>query len=147
MTKSVNIFFQVIRIVLIILLAIIFIISTIYFIKAVDAIGDDVEQARETHYGHEIEEVNEPASSGVHHRRFDPYEDYENEDDFYYKHGGRLLTSGHHHYRITNSRYKQQHIISLIVWVVLTLFCAILSLAGILGALFLNPCLVSLLVI
>ncbi|KAH7638283.1 uncharacterized protein LOC124497131 [Dermatophagoides farinae] len=136
--------FQAIRIILVILLAIIFIISTIYFIRAIDAIGDDVDEARETHFGHEIEEN---VYESTRNSRFDPYEDYG--DDYNHqnhqhnkKKGGRLIKSGHHHYRVTNSELKQHHIISLIVWVVLTLFCAILSLAGILGAIFLNPCMV-----
>ncbi|KPM07241.1 hypothetical protein QR98_0057300 [Sarcoptes scabiei] len=143
--SKVEILFQVIRFILVILFSIIFIISTIYFIRAIDAIGDDVEEARETHFGHEIEE-NDFLGIPIN-PKFDPYEDYEANPNDRLK-IGRLVKKNrpdqlkHPHYRITNSRYKQQHIVSLIIWVVLTLFCAILSLAGVLGALFLNPCMV-----
>nr|XP_027194028.1 uncharacterized protein LOC113788772 [Dermatophagoides pteronyssinus] len=145
-TKRFEILFQSIRFILIILLVIIFIISTIYFIRAIDAIGDDIDRAGETHFGHEIEE-NIPDDDNLlvsrKNSRFDPYKD--SEDDHYRneKTGRLIKNNGHNHfYRITNSNEKHYHIISLIIWVVLTLFCSILSLVGILGAIFLNPCMV-----
>lgn len=155
--------YHIIRVILVILLGLIFLVSLIYFIKAIDAIGDDVEQARETHWGHEVEE-----SDLIGHRVLHPDEIEENtddsttdveklhnrpeeEDDFEVniKHPsvvhrdprGRLIT-GHHHFTVTKSDHKQHHIVSLIIWVVLTLFCAILSMGGIIGVFCDNACLV-----
>lgn len=150
--------YEVVRALLAILLALIFLVATIYFIKAIDAIGDDVEEARETHWGHEVEEAPFIFRPRVKH----PDEEEEEEettgnnkegteeegDDIVtvYRrpssHRGRLIT-GHHHFTVTKSQHKQHHIISLIIWVVLTLFCAILSLAGILGVFCENSCLVN----
>lgn len=132
-STPISVAFHVVRVLLVLLLAIIFVFSLYYFIKAIDAIGDDVDVARETHFGHEVEEDGlEVEKEG----KYDPYEDYY--DEFEVRPKGRLI-KGQHRFRITNSKHKHQHIISLIVWVVLTLFASILSLAGILGVLCHNP--------
>ena len=144
---AVSIAFHIVRVVLSILLAIIFLISTIYFIRTIDAIGDDVDEARETHWGHthEVEDTPlnvEGSSKTSWHDQYDEY-DAEREVNVASPTGRLILGKQHKHYAVTESKGQQQHIISLIVWVVLTLFAAILSLAGILGAICLNPCMVS----
>lgn len=142
MATAVSIAFHIVRVVLVILLAIIFLISTIYFIRTIDAIGDDVDEARETHWGHthEVEETPLNIERGG---KYDPYEDDDVEHNIASPTGRLILGKQQNEYAVTKSREKHHHIISLIVWVVLTLFAAILSLAGILGALCLNPCMVS----
>ncbi|XP_054166680.1 uncharacterized protein LOC128964145 [Oppia nitens] len=49
---------------------------------------------------------------------------------------------GHHMFGITNSDNKEDHITSLIIWVVITMMAAIFSTAGIIGTIWINPCLV-----
>src|SRR6185437_833841 len=83
----------IVRILLIITLVVLFLISGYYFIISIDAIGDDIDVARETHLTHD--------------------------DD------------GHHLFGVTNSTRKEDHITSLIVWVVITMMAAIFSAAGI----------------
>ncbi|CAG2120075.1 unnamed protein product, partial [Medioppia subpectinata] len=70
----------------------------------IDAIGDDIDVAGETHLIH------------------DP--------------------DGHHLYGVTNSTRKEDHITSLIVWVVVTMMAAIFTVAGVIGTVWINPCLV-----
>ena len=93
-----------VRVLLVIVLTILFIISAIYFVISIDAIGDDIDVARETHLTH------------------DPY--------------------GRHMYGVTDSTKKENHITSLIIWVVVTMMAAIFSAAGIIGTIWINPCLV-----
>ena len=94
-----------VRVLLVIVLTILFIISAIYFVISIDAIGDDIDVARETHLTH------------------DPY--------------------GRHMYGVTDSTKKENHITSLIIWVVVTMMAAIFSAAGIIGTIWINPCLVT----
>ncbi len=147
-SRTISVAFHVVRLLLVVLLALIFLISTVYFIRTIDAIGDDVDEARETHWGHthEVEEtpLNIEGSSGGG-GKFDPYEADsagDREENVASPRGRLILGKNYNEYAVTRSRAKQQHIVSLIVWVVLTLFAAILSLAGIIGALCGNMCMV-----
>lgn len=147
-SRTISVAFHVVRLLLVVLLALIFLISTVYFIRTIDAIGDDVDEARETHWGHthEVEEtpLNIEGSSGGG-GKFDPYETDsagDREENVASPRGRLILGKNYNEYAVTRSRAKQQHIVSLIVWVVLTLFAAILSLAGIIGALCGNMCMV-----
>ncbi len=94
-----------VRILLVVVLLILFVISSIYFVISIDAIGDDIDVARETHLTH-------------------------NE-------------KGGHIFGITNSIKKENHITSLIIWVVITMMAAIFTAAGIIGTIWINPCLVK----
>lgn len=147
MATTVSIAFHIVRVLLVILLALIFLISTIYFIRAIDAIGDDVDEARETHYGH-THEVEDTPLNFESRGRWDPYnkgdDNGDGEENWASPKGRLILGKQQTEYGVTHSHQKHHHIISLIIWVVLTLFAAILSLAGIIGALCLNPCMVSL---
>ncbi len=96
----------IVRVLLVIVLIILFVISAYYFIISIDAIGDDIDVARETHLTHK--------------------------------------SDGHQHiFGITQSSKKENHITSLIIWVVITMMAAIFSGAGIIGTIWINPCLVK----
>lgn len=97
--------FIVIRILLILVLIILLVVSSIHFIISLNALGDDIDVARETHLTHDHQ--------------------------------------GNHIFGVTDSSRKEDHISSLIIWVVVTMMAAIFAAAGIIGAIWVNPCLVN----